>query len=300
MAKNLLNEALENLAETPLGQQVKRIATDAWNNREQIAKNYLMDQYIDKAMKEHAIAAQNSSSVSGGSANSGTNTQAIDISSLNPFIESYRNALGRQRDLGMQSLEASRRNAFQNIMASANTGGMMYSNFPARAKMQYDTGTYMPNRAEVENTYQTGLDSLRNNVVKAINTAAEYQEAANASNAANDPLKNFRINDSDDYAYWNNRTGTTQFRNANKEKIRFGTAAKRAGYSNPQDILDYAAATLQGQDEVNRLNNLWERAQKEGKYGFAYNVGDSFQKNSYDFLSEAENDFLDSLGLSFL
>ena len=299
MAKNLLNDALNNLAQTPLAQQAKELATDFWNNREQIAKNYLIDQYIDKAMKENAKAAQNNASSSSNSSGSNTSNSGIDISSLNPFIDAYRDALGRQRDLGMQALDASRRNAYQNIMASANTGGMMYSNFPARAKMQYDTSTYMPGRAKIQNTYQTGLDSIRNNVVKALNTAAEYQEAANATNAANDPLKNFRINDADDYAYWNNRTGTTQFRNANKENIRFGTAAKRAGYNSPEDILDYAAATLQGEDEINKLNNIWGRAQQAGMTGFAYNVGDTFQKNNYDFLSEAENDFLDSLGLSF-
>ena len=58
------------------------------------------------------------------------------------FIDAYRDALGVQRDLAIQNLDNNRRNAYQAIMSGANKAGMMYSNFPERAKYQYDTSTY--------------------------------------------------------------------------------------------------------------------------------------------------------------
>lgn len=215
------------------------------------------------------------------------------------FIDAYRDSLGKERDITLQSLENSRRNAFQNIMSSANTAGMMYSNFPERAKIQYDAEQYMPARAAAQSTYQTGLDKLRMNTAGYLNQMAELREAISDLNKTNDPMSKFAINDASDYAFWDDSTGTTQYRNANKEKIRFGTAAKRAGYTDPADILNYASQTLKGEDEINRLNDIWKRAKEQGMTGITYNVGDNFQMPAYNFLTDAENDFLGSLGLSF-
>lgn len=222
----------------------------------------------------------------------------MDNAEIQSFIDAYRDSLSRQRDLDFQELENNRRNAFQNIMGSANSAGMMYSNFPERAKIQYDTNTYMPGRVQAQNTYQTGLDSIRNNVTSTINSIRALREKADTLNKANDPLAKFAINDARDYAYWDDKTGTTQFRNSQGQNIRFGTAAQRAGYSAPGDIISYAATTLKGQDEINRLNDIWERAKAQGATGFSYNVGDNFTPNTINFLNDAERDFMDSLGLN--
>lgn len=218
---------------------------------------------------------------------------------INSFIEEYRNALGRQRDMSLQALENERRNQYQNIMSNANKAGMMYSNFPERTKMQYDTSVYEPNVIKAQTAYQTGLDTLRNNVTSTYNKIKELQELTGATNQAADPKSNFYVNDANDYAYWDNKTGTTQFRNSDTNKIRFGTAAERAGLSTNAEILDFATRTLKGQDELNRLNDLLERAKESGLSGFAYNTGKNFEMPSYNFLDEAENDFLGSLGLKF-
>ena len=79
---------------------------------------------------------------------------------VDPFINAYRQSLDRQKDLAMQNLDTQRRNDFQTIMSNANTAGMMYSNFPQRSKIQYDTQTYLPNQIKTQNTYQTGLQKL--------------------------------------------------------------------------------------------------------------------------------------------
>lgn len=96
---------------------------------------------------------------------------------VNNFISSYRDLLERQRDMGMQNLENNRRNQFQNIMGAANKVGMLYSNFPERAKIQYDTGTYMPARIKLQSTYQTGLDKLRSNTLNLVNQLKTINEA---------------------------------------------------------------------------------------------------------------------------
>jgi hypothetical protein len=96
---------------------------------------------------------------------------------IDPFINAYRDSLDRQRDLANQNLANNRRNQFQSIMAGANKVGMMYSNFPERAKIQYDTGTYIPAISKVQSTYQTGLDKLRSNTVNLANQLKTINEA---------------------------------------------------------------------------------------------------------------------------
>lgn len=96
---------------------------------------------------------------------------------IDPFINAYRDSLDRQRDLANQNLANNRRNQFQSIMAGANKVGMMYSNFPERAKIQYDTGTYIPAVSKVQSTYQTGLDKLRSNTVNLANQLKTINEA---------------------------------------------------------------------------------------------------------------------------
>jgi hypothetical protein len=96
---------------------------------------------------------------------------------IDPFINAYRDSLDRQRDLAKQNLANQRRNQFQSIMTGANKVGMMYSNFPERTKIQFDVNTYEPAVAKVQNTYQTGLDKLRNNTVNLVNQLKSVNEA---------------------------------------------------------------------------------------------------------------------------
>lgn len=102
---------------------------------------------------------------------------------LDPFIIAYRDSLQQQRDLANQQLEAQRRNDFTSIMSGANKVGMMYSNFPAREKIKYDTQTYQPNLIKVQQSYQTGLDKLRANTVKMANQLSSINKAIEELNA---------------------------------------------------------------------------------------------------------------------
>lgn len=104
------------------------------------------------------------------------------------FINAYRDSLDRQKDLAMQNLQNQRRNDFQTIMSNANAAGMMYSNFPQRSKIQYDTQTYMPNQAKIQSTYQTGLQKLRQNIISTANQLKSVNEAIADLNEASSDL----------------------------------------------------------------------------------------------------------------
>lgn len=104
---------------------------------------------------------------------------------VDPFISKYRDDIEHQRDLAFQNLDNTRRNDFANMMGAANTAGMMYSNFPQRAKKQYDTATYEPNQVKIQSTYQTGLDKLRSNVVNLSNQLKNINDAISDLNNTN-------------------------------------------------------------------------------------------------------------------
>ena len=103
---------------------------------------------------------------------------------VNEFIRNYRIALQAQRDSAVKQLEQQRRNSYATIMSGANKAGMLYSTWPMREKIKYDTGTYYPAHIKAQTSYQSGLDTLRNNAVNLWNQIKAYNEAtADLSNA---------------------------------------------------------------------------------------------------------------------
>ena len=222
---------------------------------------------------------------------------------VNSFIANYRNELDRQRDLGVQNLENNRRNQFQNLMGAANTAGMMYSNFPERAKMQYDTNTYLPAQIKLQQSYQTGLDKLRSNTTNYINQLASINDAISDLNETNNstslPSGATVLNEAGDY-YYKDLSGGSQFRNANKSPIRFGTVAQRAGLTTNQQILDAAAQAL-NEKEYQQLFNIVSRNQGTKLPNLAYNVGDNYVDMNYGTrLSPEDTAFLNRLGLKLV
>lgn len=99
------------------------------------------------------------------------------------FYKNYREQLSRLKEATMRSLENQRNLAQQQIMAGANKAGMMYSNFPERSKIQYDTDAYIPAVQKAQTSYQTGLDALRNNMLKYQNQIAEINKSIADLNA---------------------------------------------------------------------------------------------------------------------
>lgn len=96
---------------------------------------------------------------------------------IRTFYQNYRDSLDRQYQTAMQSLDQQRKNAQTSIMSGANKAGMMYSNFPTRSKIQYDQNTYQPAMIKLNTSYTTGLDTLRNNILKYQNSIAEIQDS---------------------------------------------------------------------------------------------------------------------------
>lgn len=100
-----------------------------------------------------------------------------DTETIKDFYQNYRDSLSRQYQTGLQSLDQQRKNAQATIMSGANKAGMLYSNFPERSKIQYDQQTYQPVQVKLRNSYQTGLDALRNNILKYQNSIKDIQES---------------------------------------------------------------------------------------------------------------------------
>ena len=96
---------------------------------------------------------------------------------IKSFYQNYRDSLDRQYQSAMQALDQQRKNAQTTIMSGANKAGMMYSNFPARSKIQYNQNTYQPSMIKLNTSYRTGLDTLRNNILKYQNSIAEIQDS---------------------------------------------------------------------------------------------------------------------------
>lgn len=109
----------------------------------------------------------------------------------NEFLKQYRDALRSQYDANVSSLRQEKRNADAAIMSGANRAGLMYSNFPQRAKIQNEAN-YLKNMSNLHTTYQTGLDKLRGNAVDTYNkikdledAIADLNETANSKNNTN-------------------------------------------------------------------------------------------------------------------
>lgn len=96
---------------------------------------------------------------------------------VNEFVRNYREALGAQRDSAYKALNQQRRNAQTSIMSNANVAGALYSNFPERSKIQYDTQKFYPAMVNVQSSYQSSLDKLRSNVLNLYNQIKAYDEA---------------------------------------------------------------------------------------------------------------------------
>lgn len=101
------------------------------------------------------------------------------------FYKNYRESLSKQYETGLQNLAQQRKNAQQIIMSGANKAGMLYSNFPARSKIQYDQDTYQPAQIKLQNTYTTGLDALRQNILKYQNSIKDIQDSIAHLNSMN-------------------------------------------------------------------------------------------------------------------
>lgn len=99
-----------------------------------------------------------------------------DLSTIDEFYKNYRESLSALNEANKRSLEQQRRNAQASIMGAANKAGFLYSSFPARDKLKYDMQTYQPALIKNQQTYSTGLNTLRENAVKTANTIANLQD----------------------------------------------------------------------------------------------------------------------------
>ena len=221
---------------------------------------------------------------------------------INNFYKVYRDYIDQQRDNGLINLENNRQLAHQQIMSGANTVGMMYSNFPKTAKDKYDTSTYEPAKMKLQETYQTGLDTLRRNTANYINQLAEINEAtADLNETSATPVWE---QDNIDYAKYNvmapernaDKTGYNYY-DAAGNPIKFATFAKRLGATTNEDIVNVAGKY----DPVlaQNLYRIYSAQQNTSHPNFTWNTGANYKPVTYNWLSESDRGLLNSAGLAF-
>lgn len=101
----------------------------------------------------------------------------MEIEDTRQYFKNLADAYKVQYDTQRNLLNEQRRQQQAQTMSQANTTGMLYSNFPQRAMIQYDTNTYVPAYTKLYNTYQTGLDDLRTKGAQLANSILTTQEA---------------------------------------------------------------------------------------------------------------------------
>lgn len=106
----------------------------------------------------------------------------MQIDDTQQFFRNLADAYKVQYDTQRNLLNEQRKQQQAGIMSQANQAGMLYSNFPQRTQIQYDTNTYMPALAKLNNTYLTGLNDLRNKGTQLANNIITTQEAINDIN----------------------------------------------------------------------------------------------------------------------
>lgn len=172
----------------------------------------------------------------------------------NEFLKQYRDALRSQYDANVSSLRQEKRNADAAIMSGANRAGLMYSNFPQRAKIQNEAN-YLKNMSNLHTTYQTGLDKLRGNAVDTYNkikdledAIADLNETANSKNNTNTTFADQVTNAlSGANKLSNNNTNDDVADNLKEQQEKLGitgtntgksNAANGVNLSNPVSIMD--------------------------------------------------------------
>lgn len=271
--------------------------SDLKNSVKEMIESMAPSKEDDKVADELALQSKESSA------------QASEIlgnlqNAVQDFYTAYRDSLGRTKDETMQDLKNERRNAFQNIMSSANSAGMMYSNFPERTKRFYDTNTYNPAIVKAQNTYQTGLDTLRSNVVNAMNTIADYNdEIANlnkqyTSGNSNLPKGAVLANDAGDYITQSAIEGNTKYFNSKNDPIRLGTVLRHDNITDSAGILNAMEYVLDS-NALGWFGEIYKKAKLNGYGNVIINAGSGFEANNLGFLNDEERTFMDSLGLSF-
>lgn len=217
---------------------------------------------------------------------------------INGFVNAYRDSLERQHNAELQGLKNERENQFQALMGSANRLGTMYSNFPERSKLQYDTQTYLPSVAKSDQTYQTGLQKLRTNTISLTNQLADINDAIADLN------EQYAGTDSYGEATPDLAGGTT-FTNNDGNAVRMSTFLKNRGIDITNENVLNAAKEYLSENEYNQLKKIIDAQASTKHPNVSYNAGSNFNDNAFlkndgtPYLSKEDKDLMDRLGLAF-
>ena len=234
------------------------------------------------------------------------NFQDLQGNKVNEFIDSYRDFMKDSYADNVAQVNKQKREDFASIMSQANKAGMMYSNFPERSKMQYESSTYLPNLSSAFQTYQTGLDKLRSSALGTYNNIKETQAQIDHLNSLNNDKDGdadkpkykwgSRVDKDNSGNYWfYNDSGKTDDANA----VRFSTWARHNDYDDSHEGYVKAANQWLNEAQQKQINNILKRTGMKLAYN-ANGYGNTFDENAYEGLSDDERNLLSSLGLKLV
>lgn len=103
---------------------------------------------------------------------------------IQKLLDNYNQALDRDVQTQMNSLETARMNAFANINNAAKANGVLHSNYPELKQVQYLGGTYAPAVSKLQSGMLTTKDEIKKNTQDLLDQIDAYNQAAAKMNSA--------------------------------------------------------------------------------------------------------------------
>jgi hypothetical protein len=220
---------------------------------------------------------------------------------INDFINEYRDTMKQNYDFNVSAIENQRNNDYQSIMSQANKRGMMYSNFPERAKIQYDADTYLPNLKNAYTSYQTGLDKLRSSALSAYNNIKETQAQIDHINKLKKTSDESNKSSGMDIKWGKvgTKNGGIWYYDNDGNPVRMSTWLRNNGYADSTEGYLEGAKALNsaGYLSDNDYNALVEESKNKQLIYNANGFGNKYEEQMYDGMDAGRQSLINSLGL---
>ena len=227
---------------------------------------------------------------------------------VNQFIREYRDSMKNNYADNVAQIQQQKHNDYASIMSQANKAGMMYSNFPERSKMQYESSTYLPNLNSAYKTYQTGLDKLRSSALGTYNSIKETQDEINHLNSLHKDDGSSSKKKTYEWGQIVDKTGNGDywFYNTNDKNkltddnaVRFSTWARHNNFDDSHEGYMNAITTWLPEATQKRISDIVKKTNMKLAYN-ANGYGNTYDDSVYDGYSDDERGLLSSLGLKLV
>ncbi len=107
-----------------------------------------------------------------------------DLEKIRGYIQSANIAAGNTQQSQKKALEQTRRNQLAGTASALSSRGLLNSGTMPLKTVQYDTATFIPESTKIDQTYQTSIDTMRNNSAKLYNQLLQADNTITQLDAA--------------------------------------------------------------------------------------------------------------------